>query len=140
MALIGKIEKKKDNTAIILVKKILPCGDNCKSCSAGCKFYSIYIQTEVSDDINVGDIVNVKQKDDATLNNRIMQYALPVTLIMGSIIIVNIIPQFENKGLASALAVLGSIIAAQFALKIYDKLQMKKNANHFVVCGKQNPQ
>ncbi|MDF2949442.1 MAG: hypothetical protein K0R07_1474, partial [Sedimentibacter sp.] len=32
MALIGIIEEKKGDTATILVKKVLPCGDKCKNC------------------------------------------------------------------------------------------------------------
>lgn len=140
MALIGIIEKKKGDTATILVKKILPCGDKCKNCNAGCKLYSIHIQTEVNNNLKEGDCVKVLQKDEAAINSSIVQFAIPALLLIGSIIIVQLLPQIQNKGAATALAVLASIIATQLLLKIYDKLQMKKNAVHFIVGEKCNPQ
>lgn len=139
MNLIGKIEKKKGNLATILITKVLPCGDNCKNCSAGCKHYSIHIQTEVDSSINEGDIVDVKQKNESLLNSRVMQYATPTVLLLGSIIIVQIVPRIQNKGAASALALLVSLILSQFVQKLYDKIKMKSNAKHFIVKQKQNP-
>lgn len=133
MALIGIIEKKKGNTATILVKKVLPCKDKCKNCSAGCKLYSIHIQKEVSDDINEGDCVKVLQKGEAALNSSVIQVVITACLVIGSIIIVQLIPQLKNKGIATALALLASIIMTQFTLKLYDKMQMKKNAIHFIL-------
>lgn len=138
MNLIGKVEKKKGNLATISVTKVLPCGDSCKNCSAGCKHYSIYIQTEVENSINEGDIVDVKQKDESLLNTRLMQYVIPTILLLGSIIIVELIPQIQNKGAASAFALLASIIASQFISKFYDKIKMKNNAKHFIVKQKYN--
>lgn len=140
MALIGIIEKKKGDIATILVKKILPCGDKCKNCNAGCKLYSIHIQTEVDKNLIIGDCVKVLQKDKLSLNRSIVQFAVPALLLIGSIIIVYLLPQIQNKGIATALAVLASTIATQVVLKLYDKLQMKKNAVHFIVGEKCNPQ
>lgn len=133
MALIGIIEKKKKNTATILVKKVLPCGDKCRNCSAGCKLYSIHIQKEVGDDFMEGDCLKVLQKDEKALNSSVVQVAIPVILIAGSIIIAQLIPGIENKGAATGLSVLASIVGTQFLLKVYDKMQMKKNAEHFIL-------
>lgn len=140
MKLIGKVEKKNGNIATILVTKVLPCGDSCKNCSAGCKHFSIHIQTEVDNSINEGDIVDVKQRDEVLLNSRVMQYVLPAILLIGSIIIVQLIPQIQNKGVASALALLVSVIASQFISKVYDKMKMKNNSTHFIINQRSNPQ
>ena len=80
------------------------------------------------------------QKDKLSLNRSIVQFAVPALLLIGSIIIVYLLPQIQNKGIATALAVLASTIATQVVLKLYDKLQMKKNAVHFIVGEKCNPQ
>lgn len=133
MNLIGKIVKKKGSSATILVTKILPCGNNCRNCSAGCKHFSIHIQTEVDNDINEGDIVDVLQKDEELLNSRVMQYAIPAGLILSTIIAVQLIPQIQNKGGASALALVASIIVSHLISTIYDKMKMKKNSNHYII-------
>jgi positive regulator of sigma E activity len=138
MALIGLIEKKNGDMATILIKKVLPCGDKCKNCNAGCKLYSIHIQTMVNNSLKEGDYVKVLQKDDANMNNSVVQYAIPALLLIGSIIIVNLLPQIHNKGMATLLAVLASTAATQVLLKLYDKMQMKKNAVHFIIGEKCN--
>lgn len=140
MALIGIIEKKKGKTATILVNKILPCGDKCRNCSAGCKLYSIHIQKEVNEGINVGDCLRVLQKDEAALNSSKVQVAIPAIMLTVSIILAQLFPKVENRGAATALAVLVSIIASHFAIKFYDKMQMKKNADHFILGEKCDPQ
>lgn len=138
MTLIGKIEQKEGKTATILVKKIAPCGDKCKNCSAGCNLYSTHIQTEVADDVNVGDYVEIRSDSDVVINNSIMQYAVPVILIIISTIVVQLLPFFQNKEMATALAVVLSLIASQFVLKFIDKNKMQNNARLFHVGKKYN--
>ncbi|MGB4440012.1 MAG: SoxR reducing system RseC family protein [Sedimentibacter sp.] len=132
MAFIGKIEGKEGKSATILVKKTAPCGDNCKSCSAGCKLYNTHIQTDVDDDINEGDYVEISSESDVVLSNSIM-HALPVILIIISVIAVQLLPFVQNREIASALAVLLSLIVSQFILKFYDKKKMKSNTRLFKI-------
>jgi len=139
MALIGIIEEKKGNTATILVKKVLPCGDKCKNCSAGCNLYNIHIQTVVDNNLNKGDCIKIQQKSEAATNSSIVQVAIPTLLLIGSIITVQMIPQVQNKGAATALAVVASIVVTQYAIKLYDKKNMKKNSTNFIVGEKYNP-
>ena len=133
MAFIGRIERKEGKAATILVKKIAPCGDNCRNCSAGCKLYNTHIQTDVDDDIKEGDYVEIISESDVVLNNSIMQYAVPVILIIISVIAVQLLPFAQNKEIASALVVLLSLIFSQFVLKFYDKKKMKSNARLFKI-------
>lgn len=133
MAFIGKIERKEGKSATISVKKIAPCGDNCRNCSAGCKLYNTYIQTDVDDDIKEGDYVEISAKNDVVPNNTILQYAEPVILIIVSTILVHLLPFVKNKGMASAVAILSSLIVSQFILKGHDKKKMKNNASSFKV-------
>lgn len=139
MALIGIIEEKKGETATILVKKVLPCGDKCKNCSAGCNLYNIHIQVEVDNNLKEGDCIKIQQKSEAATNSSIVQVAIPTLLLIGSIITVQMIPQVQNKGAATALAVVASIIVAQYVIKLYDKMNMKKNATNFIIGEKYNP-
>lgn len=138
MALIGKIEQKEGKIAIILVKKIAPCGDRCKNCSAGCNLFSTHIQTEVAEDVNVGDYVEISSESDVVINNSIMQYAVPVILIIISTIAVQFLPFVQNKEIATALAVVLSVVTSQYILKFFDKKKMQNNARLFHVGRKYN--
>lgn len=133
MALIGKIEKKKGTTATIYIKKVLPCGDNCRNCSAGCKHYSARIEKEVEDNIKEGDYVEIRAQGEVTAKSSAMFYALSAFLVICSVIIVQILPGIKNKDSISALAVIASLIAAQLVLKLIDKHKMKKNSEFFQI-------
>jgi len=138
MAFTGMVEKKKGSVAVILVKKVLPCGDSCRSCTAGCKFYSMHIQTEVADDINEGDYVSVEQKSEVADNSGITRYVISAAMIALSVLIVQLIPQMRNSSSILASAILISAIASHY-LQIYcDKISMKKNAENFIVGKKLN--
>lgn len=133
MAFTGMVEKKKGSMAVILIKKMLPCGDSCRSCSAGCKFYSLHIQTEVADDINEGDYVSVEQKSEVADNNGIISYVISAAMIALSVLLVQLIPQVRNSSSILASAILISAIASHCVQKYCDKISMKKNAENFIV-------
>ncbi len=133
MAFTGMVEKKKGSMAVILVKKVLPCGDSCRSCSAGCKFCSMHIQTEVADDINEGDCVSVEQKSEVADNGGITRYAISVAMIALAVIFVQLIPQVRDSSSILALAILIFALASHYVQKYCDKISMKKNAENFIV-------
>ncbi len=133
MALIGKIEKKKGSTATIYIKKVLPCGDNCRNCSAGCKHYSARIEKDVEDHIVEGDYVEIIAEGEVTAKSGAVLYALSAFLVVSSVIVVQLLPGLKNKEGFSALAVVASLIAAQLVLKLNDKHKMQKNSKMFKV-------
>lgn len=133
MALIGKIEKKKGSTAIIYIKKVLPCGDKCKNCSAGCKNYSAYIEKEVEDDIHEGDYVEILAEGEVTAKSSAVLYGLSAIFMISSVSVVQMLPGISNKEGFSALAVVFSLLAAQFLFKLNNKHKMKENSKRFKV-------
>ncbi|HBD63168.1 MAG TPA: hypothetical protein DC038_01905 [Clostridiales bacterium] len=138
MKFTGMVEKKRGSVAVILVKKVLPCGDSCRSCSVGCKFYSMHIQTEVADDINEGDYVSVEQKSEVADNSGITRYVISAAMIALSVLLVQLIPQVRNSSSILASAMLISAIASHYVQKYCDKISMKKNAENFIVGKKLN--
>lgn len=133
MALIGKIEKKNGSVATIYIKKVLPCGDNCRNCSAGCKHYSARIEKEVEDDICVGDYVEMFAEGEVAEKSSIMLYALSAVLVVFSVAAVQLLPGLKNKDVISAVAVIFAIVAAQYVLKLNDKHKMQNNSKMFRV-------
>ncbi|WP_019227549.1 SoxR reducing system RseC family protein [Sedimentibacter sp. B4] len=133
MALIGKIEKKKGTTATIYIKKVLPCGDNCRNCSAGCKHYSTRIEKHVEDNVKEGDYVEIIAEGEVTAKSSAMLYALSASLVVTSVVVVQLLPGLKNKEGFSALAVIVSLIAAQLFIKLNDKHKMQKNSEKFKI-------
>ncbi|KAF5040178.1 hypothetical protein SDC9_72669 [bioreactor metagenome] len=133
MALIGKIEKKKGTTATIYIKKVLPCGDNCRNCSAGCKHYSARIEKHVEENVKEGDYVEIIAEGEVTAKSSAMLYALSASLVVTSVVVVQLLPGINNKEGFSALAVIVSLITAQLFIKLNDKHKMQKNSEKFKV-------
>ncbi len=133
MALIGKIEKKKGTTATIYIKKVLPCGDNCRNCSAGCKHYSARIEKHVEENVKEGDYVEIIAEGEVTAKSSAMLYALSASLLVTSVVVVQLLPGINNKEGFSALAVIVSLITAQLFIKLNDKHKMQKNSEKFKV-------
>lgn len=133
LVLIGKVETKNGKLATILVKKVLPCGYNCKNCSAGCKTFRVYIQTDVSDDVHVGNIIEIKAQGEVVFKHSFVTYAIYIIFMISFIAIFQFLPDIQNKNLLSVLTVIVSLIVADFIIKLYDKRRMKENAQFYLV-------
>lgn len=133
---VGKIEKIDGNKAVISVKRVSACGDNCKGCSSACKVNSVIVETDISDvneDINVGDYVEIKAENEVMLKHILVLYGLPLLLMVITVFIVQALLESPNKDIISAVASLFSLIVSFFLLKAYDKNEMKKNVLKFTV-------
>lgn len=132
---VGKIERIDGNMAVISVKRVSACGENCKGCSSACKVNSVIVETDISDidDINVGDYVEIKAENEVMLKHVMVLYGLPLLLMVITVFIFQMILSSPNKDIISAIASLFSLIISFFLLKAYDKREMKKNVLRFTV-------
>ena len=133
---IGRIEKIDGNKAVISVKRVSACGDSCKSCSSACKVNSVIVETDISEineDINVGDYVEIKAENEVMLKHILVLYGLPLLLMVITVFIVQMLLKSPNKDIISAVASLFSLIISFYLLKAYDKKEMKKNVLKFTV-------
>lgn len=133
---IGKIEKIDGNKAVISVKRVTACGDSCKSCSSACTVKSVIIETDISDvkdEINVGDYVEISAENEVMLKHIAVLYGLPLLLMLVTVLIFQMILKGPNKDIISAVASLFSLVISFFLLKAYDKREMKKNVLKFTV-------
>ncbi len=133
---VGKIEKIDGNTAVISVKRVSACGDNCKSCSSACKVNSVIFETDISDakdEINVGDFVEIQAENEVMLKHIAVLYGLPLILMLFTVFIFQIILTGPNKDIISAIASVFSLIISFYLLKAYDKNEMKKNVLKFTI-------
>lgn len=133
---IGKIEKIDGNKAVISVKRVSACGDSCKSCGASCKVNSVIVETDITDvneDIEVGDYVEITTENEVMLKHIAVLYGLPLLLMIITVFIVQMLLKSPNKDIISAVASLFSLILSFYLLKAYDKKEMKKNILKFTV-------
>lgn len=134
---VGKIEKIEGNIATINVKRVSACGDNCAHCKAACKQNGIQIKTEVTDDIKVGDYVEITTENEVMFKHILMMYGTPLLILLGTIFVTNMLLHSNpNKDMISAIAGLASLAVSFFILKAYDKSEMKKNTLKFKVAKK----
>jgi len=133
---VGRIEKIDGNMAVISVKRVSACGDSCKSCSSACKVNSVILETDISDvedQINVGDFVEINTENEVMLKHIAVLYGLPLVLMLATVFIFQIIISGPNKDIISAIASLFSLIISFYLLKAYDKREMKKNVLKFTI-------
>ena len=132
---IGKIEKITGNKAVISVKRVTACGDSCKSCGSSRKVNSVIVETDLEDGhtFEVGDYVEITTENEVMLKHILVLYGLPFTLMIATVILVQILLNNPNKDMISAVASLFSLILSFYLLKAYDKMEMKKNILKFTV-------
>ena len=130
---VGKIEKIDGNKATVSVKRVSACGENCKSCGASCKVNSVSIETDVTDEFEVGDYVEITTENEVMFKHILMLYGTPFALMMITIGIVQLLSGSPNKDMISAVASVASLIVSYFILKTYDKKEMKKNTLKFTL-------
>ena len=70
-------------------------------------------------------------KTEESNRSSIIQYALPVVIIALTLLLVQGIPSPRGNSSILALAILFAVILSHFALKYYEKLLMKRNAENF---------
>lgn len=137
MEQVGKIIKIDGNTATILVKRVSACGDNCASCSAACRQNGIKIQTEITDDIEVGDYVEIITENEVMFKHILMLYGMPLAILLCTIFAFNYLLRNNiNKDIISAVLGLASLGLSYFILKKYDKREMKNNPIKYTVAKK----
>ncbi|HCX63038.1 SoxR reducing system RseC family protein [Sedimentibacter sp.] len=130
---IGKIEQVNGDKAIISVKRVSACGDNCKSCGSSCNQKSVTIETDITGDYEVGDYVEITTENEVMMKHILVLYGVPLLIMMGVIGIVQLLSNSPNKDMISAVSALLSLVVSYFILKAYDKREMKKNVLKFTI-------
>ena len=133
MKYIGKVERIKNNEAVILITKELPCGEHCRGCSAGCKFYKTHIQAQIPNEVKVGDRVRIERTSPEADKSSLAQYLIPALMIGLAMIFTWLIPDLRKDNRVIGLSLLMAVIASQFVLRGYSKLLMRKNAKNFTL-------
>jgi sigma-E factor negative regulatory protein RseC len=134
MEQVGKIEKIEGTKATISVKRTSACGENCKGCSSACKQPSVIFETDISDDYEEGDYVEITTENEVMLKQIAMLYGIPFVIMLATIGIFQLLLKSNpNKDIISAVASVLSLVISFFILKAYDKKEMGKNTLKFTI-------
>ncbi len=137
MEQVGKIIKLDGNVATILVKRVSACGDSCASCSAACRQKGIEIQTEVNEELKVGDYVEIVTENEIMFKHILMLYGMPLIILLGTIFVFNyLLRNFANKDVISAVLGLCSLGLSYVILRKYDEREMKNSPIKYTVAKK----
>lgn len=131
---VGKIEQIQGNKATVSVKRVSACGDNCKGCSSSCKQPTVYFETDITKEYEVGDYVEITTENEVMLKHIAMIYGIPLIVMMITIGIVQLmLNNNPNKDIISAVSSVASLVVSYFILKAYDSKEMKKNTLKFTL-------
>ncbi len=130
---VGKIEQINGDKAIVSVKRVSACGDNCKSCGGSCNQKSVIIETDVDGDYEVGDYVEITTGNEVLMKHILVLYGMPLLIMICVIGAVQLLSNSPNKDMISAVSALLSLVVSYFILKAYDKKEMEKNVLKFTI-------
>ena len=121
---VGYVRKIDNSMAILEVRRVSSCGDNCSSCGSSCDIPSTKVKVKNTLMAKEGDFVEVKMKTNVILQSAFLVYIMPlIMMIVGISFGISI---FKNMGISSyeSLGFLMGIIAliiSFFILRIIDK-------------------
>ncbi len=117
--------------ALVLVRRMSACGENCASCSAGCgekNKATVIALNRIS--ANVGDEVVISSKTSKILSAAFMAYILPLLLFFIAYISTDAANLPQRISIIISVAAFFCGIGAGFA---YDRLMRKKNSIQFEI-------
>lgn len=122
MEQIGEIVELNGKNALVRINRVSMCGENCASCSGGCKPTATVISATNGLSAKVGDTVKLQMNSGAFLLLAFIGYILPILICIAVYFIVKKLT--DNIIIADAAAV-GAIVLTLAAFFVFDKLPHK---------------
>jgi sigma-E factor negative regulatory protein RseC len=82
---IGYVIEKKENLAMVQVRRISACGGNCKSCGGSCDAPSIVVELSNELDASQGDYVEIVSDTRFILLSSLIVYGIPAAGMIAGI-------------------------------------------------------
>lgn len=131
----GKVLKVKKGHAEILVKRVLPCGDACRKCSAGCYIESDVIKVKIHEGMKTGDLLEILVEKGKGSITEIERYGISFAAMLLSVVIAYIAAPAEYKAQVSGAALFVGIILSHFAVKESEKIAVRKGSVKHTIIG-----
>jgi hypothetical protein len=131
----GKVLKVKKGHAEILVKRVLPCGDACRKCSAGCYIESDVIKVKIHEGMKTGDLLEILVEKGKGSITEIERYGISFAAMLLSVVIAYIAAPAEYKAQVSGAALFVGIILSHFAVKEAEKIAVRRGSVKHTIIG-----
>lgn len=122
MEQIGEIVELRGNRAVVRIYRASSCGENCASCSGGCKPTTTMIEAHNTASANVGDTVKLEMNSASFLLLAFIGYILPILICIATYFVVD---KFTGNTLLADLSAIFSLIAVLLIFFLFDKLPRK---------------
>ncbi len=123
---IGQVVEIQGKTALVRVRRVSSCGENCNGCEGGCKPTSTTMKAVNGLDAKVGDMVKVEMNSGAFLLLAFVGYILPIIITVAAYLLVS---RFTSDSLIADIAALAALVATLVFFYFFDKVP--KKSTHF---------
>lgn len=131
----GKVLEVDKGHAKILVKRVLPCGDACRKCSAGCYIESDVIKVKATEGMKAGDLLEMLVEKGKGSITEIERYGISLAAMLLAVVIAYLAAPSEYKAQVSGAALFAGIILSHFAVKEAEKLAVRRGSVKHTVVG-----
>ena len=131
----GKVLKIEKGHAEILVKRVLPCGDACRKCSAGCYIEADTIKVKSTEELRQGDLLEVIVEKGKGSINEMQRYVISIVTMLLAVVIAYFAAPAEYKAQFSGAALFAGIVLSHFAVKEAEKMALKRGSVRHTIIG-----
>lgn len=125
---IGYVYEIKGKDALVQVKRVSACGENCADCSSACEMPSVQVSMPNALNAKIGDEIEIRSESKKVLKYALIIYLVPLVIMLGTIAISNY--YFKSAGYTSdaysLVAGIMSLAVSHFILKYIDKKSVGK--------------
>lgn len=131
----GKVLKVDKGHAEILVKRVLPCGDACRKCSAGCYIESDVIKVKMAKGMKTGDLLEILVEKGKGSITEMERYGISLAAMLLAVVAAYIAAPVEYKVQVSGAALFVGIILSHFAVKEAEKIAVRRGSVKHTIVG-----
>jgi len=124
MEQIGEVVELRGRQALVRIKRVSACGENCASCEGGCKPTSSVITAVNGISAKVGDTVKLQMNSLAFMTLAFIGYILPIIICIITYFAVSSVT--DNTVIADTAAIV-SLVAVLVLFYIIDKIPRRRS-------------
>ena len=122
MEQIGEVVELRGKKALVRIRRVSACGENCSECSGGCEPTATVVSATNGLSAKVGDTVKLQMNSGAFLLLAFIGYILPILICIGAYYAVK---KITDSIIAADIAAVSSIVITLLVFYFCDKLPRK---------------
>lgn len=128
MEQIGEVVELRGKKALIRIHRASACGENCASCSGGCKPTATLTEALNEISAKVGDTVKIQMNSLSYMLLAFIGYILPLIICIATYFLVK---KFTDNTVIADASAIGSLIGTLVLFYVIDKLPFFKKTTVF---------